>query len=708
MRSRKFYNRNYGLGSSKPLPNERPWTRRGEYRYQELPNRGRNYIRIATIHPGVADQEIHITLRNERLNADSHPVYEALSYTWGPLEKVMIRVRLEHQEHSRTQKPVVRRGWTGVRSNLLAALKQLRYKDKPRDVWIDAICIDQKDDIHKGAQVAMMGEIFSLASRVIIWLGPEGENSNHAMELMHILGVQVDVDWEARKMTVPEDRVLDPKSLELGTSDEMALHHLFQREWFNRLWIRQEIFRAKQTEAVAYCGSAHVPWHIFRRGWYFVHQKRQLIPLLNRLNDLWGFLAQSGENTSSLSSLRRNFGFGLCQDPRDRIYAIRSLLRDSLQDAIRPDYTKPFEEVYRDAVLAYIRVYDNLDILNQCHYLPEWRGPSWVPDWTLMISIKYDLRPQMASGMIRSPMATGTGATGASKLLRATGVRAATVTKLNRATFEWSKSEKNIRAVRALLREQDSSSSSSSSFQDPYPAGGIVLEAYVQTMCDGRFFDQAFASASYPREDVANLVFRKMSDLLPEEFDDDVLRGLLDAADPDRAFHRVLSRIQMTCLGRLLIHTAEGLIGLASDNTEIGDEVWSLLGCEQLMMLRPRRRTTGNPESSGYLVIGPCYIHGLVYGEAILGQFPDTIRPRAQYGGTGTGYLFEDLETGNRSPHDPRLDSLYNLDLDLDIALTQHRQAVQNGEWPYLCVDSGTLRPVLERRGVELQCIDLA
>jgi len=40
-------------------------------------------------------------------------------------------------------------------------------------LWIDALSIDQSNDSEKGPQVAMMGAIYQLATRVIAWLGPE-------------------------------------------------------------------------------------------------------------------------------------------------------------------------------------------------------------------------------------------------------------------------------------------------------------------------------------------------------------------------------------------------------------------------------------------------------------------------------------------------------------------------------------------------------
>lgn len=41
--------------------------------------------------------------------------------------------------------------------------------------WLDAICINQEDDLERGHQVNFMGDIYSQAASVIAWLGPGNE-----------------------------------------------------------------------------------------------------------------------------------------------------------------------------------------------------------------------------------------------------------------------------------------------------------------------------------------------------------------------------------------------------------------------------------------------------------------------------------------------------------------------------------------------------
>ena len=70
----------------------------------------------------------------------------------------------------------------------------LRYVDRPRVLWIDALCINQNDDSEKEKQVAMMGTIFERAQNVVIWLGSESKDSNLAMTAISKLSSVADLE----------------------------------------------------------------------------------------------------------------------------------------------------------------------------------------------------------------------------------------------------------------------------------------------------------------------------------------------------------------------------------------------------------------------------------------------------------------------------------------------------------------------------------
>ena len=61
--------------------------------------------------------------------------------------------------------------------NLAEALQYLRYENRPCVLWIDAICVDQNNIPERGHQVVRMAAIYPQASRVVVWLGPERDDS---------------------------------------------------------------------------------------------------------------------------------------------------------------------------------------------------------------------------------------------------------------------------------------------------------------------------------------------------------------------------------------------------------------------------------------------------------------------------------------------------------------------------------------------------
>ena len=105
------------------------------YGYQTLRN-GED-LRLLVILPGKEEDEVSCELYHTSFAAG--PVYEALSYTWGTnLKTHVIRIGKEAQT---------------VTENLSLALKALRYPDKKRTLWVDALCINQDDILERNQQV---------------------------------------------------------------------------------------------------------------------------------------------------------------------------------------------------------------------------------------------------------------------------------------------------------------------------------------------------------------------------------------------------------------------------------------------------------------------------------------------------------------------------------------------------------------------------
>lgn len=86
--------------------------------------------------------------------------YDALSYTWGTAEP---------------DKPIVANNDRRllVTDNLAKAMRRFRHATEVVSLWIDQLCIDQRNARERSLQVAMMGTIYRSARKVIVWLGDD-------------------------------------------------------------------------------------------------------------------------------------------------------------------------------------------------------------------------------------------------------------------------------------------------------------------------------------------------------------------------------------------------------------------------------------------------------------------------------------------------------------------------------------------------------
>jgi hypothetical protein len=181
------------------------------------------------------------------------PHFEALSYTW--------------RAAVFPESLLLQGGYLQITNHLASALKRLRFPHQSRLLWIDAVCIDQDDDIEKGQQVALMSDIYKQATRVLIWLGEDTEDTREAILLMKVLavtaiafGVQKGTDSDIwAEPTVREKEEHINQVVELAS--RKALDDFYGRDWFTRLWILEEVVLA--SSVLFCCGSHELDWRSF-------------------------------------------------------------------------------------------------------------------------------------------------------------------------------------------------------------------------------------------------------------------------------------------------------------------------------------------------------------------------------------------------------------------------------------------------------------
>jgi len=220
------------------------------YTYEKL---GQNQTRLVTLEPGRYSDVIVCNLSaititqpesgpSGEVSPDLNSTYEALSYTWGDPSPAF-NIRIDDK-----QLPVAR--------NLFFAMQHLRHENIPRHLWIDAICINQQDLSERSEQVVHMLQIYKNSSRVIVSLGDESEDSHIAMKSMQ----HMDEKIQREEITMrSHDTVCYERLKELYE----AQCKLFERPWFRRSWIRQEVMAAK--DIIVVCGRDTIGWYAMKR-----------------------------------------------------------------------------------------------------------------------------------------------------------------------------------------------------------------------------------------------------------------------------------------------------------------------------------------------------------------------------------------------------------------------------------------------------------
>jgi hypothetical protein len=132
-----------------------------------------NTIRVLDVQPipkdAIEGTPVNCTLRVIHLDRD--PDFTALSYVWGD------------PEHKRS---IVCDGVLfPVTENCYSALWNLSKKLQGLAIWVDAICINQeKTSQEKEWQIPLMGDIYTKAQQVYIWLGRADDRSDRVMRYM--------------------------------------------------------------------------------------------------------------------------------------------------------------------------------------------------------------------------------------------------------------------------------------------------------------------------------------------------------------------------------------------------------------------------------------------------------------------------------------------------------------------------------------------
>jgi hypothetical protein len=126
---------------------------------------------------GGTSNDIPLTGTLRVVSLETCPSFAALSYVWGrsssPSDAILCgNVEIE------------------ITSNCRDALRQLRQRYGSMTIWVDAICVNQKDEREKSSQLPLMEEIYTWARQVYVWLGNGNEKSDRAMSYLTKLALR--------------------------------------------------------------------------------------------------------------------------------------------------------------------------------------------------------------------------------------------------------------------------------------------------------------------------------------------------------------------------------------------------------------------------------------------------------------------------------------------------------------------------------------
>ncbi len=124
-------------------------------------------------------------------------------------------------------------------------------------IWIDAVCINQNDELERASQVRKMRQIYSSAWAVIAWLGESDAGGwiPKAFAFSNMLASLQDDNQDLRTLCNPDSGILTDAGF-------LAMHEMTRHPYWMRLWIIQEVVMGA-SYTVLRCGDHHLSWDTF-------------------------------------------------------------------------------------------------------------------------------------------------------------------------------------------------------------------------------------------------------------------------------------------------------------------------------------------------------------------------------------------------------------------------------------------------------------
>ncbi|KAH8878711.1 HET-domain-containing protein [Thozetella sp. PMI_491] len=383
-----------GLRRAASLPVETGGMSRAPY----LPPLGQSQIRVLTIYPGAPQDPLEGDLHIENLS--SKPAYDALSYTWADEDGNAVR-----------SKRLFCRRWgtlVYITRNCETALRRLRRDDKPRQIWVDSVCINQASDGERAHQVSLMSQIFTEAQKVIAYVGEGTAQSDRLLDWLNgldakdldaSLNLEFDDIWsqivaglrrtrdehQASLLALVKNSNPAKSETTISESEIVSLVGEFvSRRWFKRVWVLQEVALPDVNRLIIACGNKETTGaralHVLStlRNSDFASIMRIFVMLRKR---------QRHPKHSHLLDVLIETANREATDPKDRIFGVLSIA-EALDSGLyvskpRVDYGRSTQHIYTEYSLFFIKTHGPSFFLSLIKSPPRLEGlPSWAADWT--------------------------------------------------------------------------------------------------------------------------------------------------------------------------------------------------------------------------------------------------------------------------------------------------------------------------------------
>lgn len=442
-----------------------------------------------------------------------------------------------------------------------------------------------------------MDNIYSFASRTLVWLGLETTNSKLAMSTLAYLGKQIEStrsDCFGPSPGCAEPTWYDPYvALPYTIETWQAIDDFMDHSWFGRLWVMQEI-QLSNPQTIMICGTEHLLWPLFRRcvacifGKVYHARSAQRQKLLRSINQLCK--ANLGQSLPLLLTMSQKLR---CAKGVDKVYGLLGLAPPETASRIKPDYNMFSEEVFKGVFIEHLNLVNRLELFETSGIREGGFTPTWAP--ALESDFMTDRMPLWRSGVFASGFSAAVAEYKAPNILKLTGVMCSLVTGVLDQPIH------TLNEVFDIMR----SIGSEKLLEMSYPTGESLLDAYAWTMSVGILGDKF---TNYPA-----ITLQEFKETLINQMDLD--SQLSEESRVYRSQSTLLERIA----GRRLFTSKEGYIGFGPETTQPGDVICTLLGCMTVVVLRETKEGT-------YNFVGEAWSYGMMASEPLLGPLPSPVR----------------------------------------------------------------------------------